>query len=214
MPRQMDQARLEKEIRESWFKNHAATCVVTEMKLPLKKRTITVINWADPDSICYYVRYILMGGHLFVGGDLGEATYLWNQEITPAFLARCSLDYFQGKCVASEVGRRFVEWNESLAQQRLASYIEDLKKDLQGDEEAIKKLEEQTHPEFDHYEDSMGSKEEWWRWLGDHNEGIFSDPEGLYEIGNEVHPRCISHWIGIQMAVEQLSKKETVVVEP
>ncbi len=213
MPRHMEQERLIQEIKGEWFKDHLAICAETSVKIP-QERHITVIKWANPSSSCYSIRYTLLGGYLTVCGDLGDAIYQWGQDITPAFLARTSLGYFQEKCTASEVGRYFVQWNGDLARQRMASYIEDLRKDLQGDEDGLKKLEEQIHPEFDPYEDSLGSKDEWWRWIGDHNEGIFSDPEGLYRIGEETHVRCVSHWIGIQMAVEQLSKRETAVIQP
>ena len=56
-------------------------------------------------------------------GDIGEATYEWSNDISLEFLAGLGFGYFHGKCVASEVGRRFVDWDGAIAKAYVADRI-------------------------------------------------------------------------------------------
>lgn len=175
----------EKICREEWFKDHKA-----EM---LAGPPATVIAWQNPKSWNYGCRFIIHAQWLAVVGDIGEAVYQWGQTIDLPFLAQLDLQYFHGKCQSSETGRRFQTWCSVTAYRNGIEAIdwltEDKKQRFQG-------WDEQTpHDEFDHmlraaYSDS----------------GIDADTAStLSGCGYIIHPRCIGHWVGLQMAIKQLT---------
>ena len=72
-----------------------------------------------PNSGLYAIEYLIRKNTLIVTGDVGCAIYQWCDSITFDFVAGCHLHYFEEKCVASEAGRDFIEWDPRVAQYRL-----------------------------------------------------------------------------------------------
>ena len=80
------------------------------------------VKFAKPgtniDMLCFNVFY----GTLVVIGDLGDAVYRWGEKVDLDWIAGCNLDYFLGKCQASEVGREFTEWDPSLCHEDMEKW--------------------------------------------------------------------------------------------
>lgn len=171
-----------------WFKDHVAA----------QKRDDLIV-WKKPGTGIYSVHYLIYGNTLFVCGDLGEAAYQWSQKIDWDFLSGLNCDYFLGKCQASEVGRRFVEWDAKYARARL--------------EETFKGLKEGG------YHISAGAccdaisavetKEDWHSFIMDHR-----DIYELLDLGDLEVPnlRGVSHWYGLTLALKQLRAKAESVI--
>jgi len=165
--------------------------------------------WAHPGTTIYRVDYILYRNTLFVSGDLGAAVYRWGgTAITLEWIAtECSLDYFAGKCEASETGREFTEWDSRVA----ADYVRDYLREC-GDE-----AEDATEGTsgWDKFalalgESALSSQFEWHMWLHDNGYEFFGDC--YYEcgdVGKIINFRCVSHLEGLKAAFEQINNKET-----
>ena len=188
----------EKRIKEN-FKNHKAT-VDQYAQLDCGRIDIEVLTWKKPDSSSYMVRYIIYGNTLCVYGDLGEAIYQWSQAITFEWLSSLDLSYFKGKCQASEVGRDFREWNNNKAIDTLKSFAKDEYFKWSDFEENGGK-------------DSLYDVREWEEWLRENGTDVLGENfwEWAFEIGYTINTRCMYHFIGLQMAMEQLRKNETIV---
>lgn len=185
----------EKDIRKRWFPNHVAKFTSAE----IGKAALT---WRHPNNINYYCRYLIEGQFLIVVGDIGEAAYGWSDLITWEFLAGLNLDYFAGKCSASEFGRGYKEWDNDVARYKRKESIYELtvkenisKADLQ--ELAILELLEEHdrhayHKAGAEYYDESGDAE---------------GASAISRMGEVIALRCQAHLVGIQMAWEQANKK-------
>jgi hypothetical protein len=96
--------------REEWFKDHKAVIIAGTSGDPATTSNM-VIEWRKPTSWNYAIRFIIHSQWLCVVGDCGEATYQWSENITLKFLGSLNFDYFHGKCRASEVGSKFVQFD-------------------------------------------------------------------------------------------------------
>jgi hypothetical protein len=167
--------------REEWFKDHKAT------HIPVGTRT-SIIEWQKPDSWNYGCRFILHSQWLVALGDIGEAVYQWSEAITPKFLAGLDFGYFHSKCRASEVGSRFQSWDSDLA---FAEASRILKPADEFIEMISKNTDQQEFSSLLHAGFNRGM--------------IDCDTAAeLAEAGTVPHPRCVGHFVGIQMAIEQL----------
>lgn len=104
-----------------WFKNHVVREFVTygaDQPDPVIK-----LVWAQPKTGVNRINYLLYRGHLFVGGDLGDAVYEWSSQIGLPFLANCDISYFGGKCRASSSEPRGKQWFEERAQARIEEWL-------------------------------------------------------------------------------------------
>ncbi len=222
----------EKMIREMWFPKHIAVekpfVSYTDI-LNNKSETIKVIDWREPNTGHFAVRYILDRNRLLVAGDIGEAIYIWSQFIGWDFLACCNMEYFVGKCQASEHGRSGQSWDSEHAHQRLKDLLwEETKQYLEakGDifaegsadcrEYHIKKylkhldLDIELYPTKEDLIDRSytSSKGDWHSFLRDYGDELFGCDYGEYSnIGMQADIRCIGHWLGLEMAYEQLKGK-------
>lgn len=177
-----------KRYREEWFKNHTVNIITAA--------DATLIKWENPKSWNYGCRYLLHRRWLCVVGDIGEATYEWGQNITIGFLAGCDFDYFHGKCRASEVGRRFVQWDERKAAEAVASFLSE---DVDGLDirNALESIDHNTPK--DEFEDALRRA---------YHHGLDTEIlSGFIHAGEEPSCRAIGHWVGIKMAHEQLREE-------
>lgn len=167
--------------RTEWFKTHVLTTLVDHS-----------YRWAKPDSSIYLIDYVIHGRYLIVVGDAGDAIYHWSQMLTWDFLRlkwdflrELDLDYFVGKCQASQVGRKFVHWESRVAQTWLEEFLKE-------NEVARDSLD--PEPEF-------GSSQEFMQFIQDNHKIFGSDYFKYGDVGEVLHPRAIGHWVGLQMAL-------------
>lgn len=80
------------------------------------------VKFAKPGTNINMLCFNTFHGYLVIIGDLGDAVYQWNQAITLEWVAGCNLDYFVGKCQASQVGRNFVQWDTNKVMERLKEW--------------------------------------------------------------------------------------------
>ncbi len=183
-----DQAKI---CKEEWFKDHKAT-VLAGMA-----GDTTIIEWKKPTSWNYGCRFIIHSQWLIVVGDLGEATYQWGQAIDMKFLSSINFDYFWGKCRASPVGRQFRMWDP----RTMKAEVERFKEEANANEKKF--LEEVSiggvdKDEFDnllHHAYDAGR--------------VDSDFAAMVsECGYIPDCMCVGHWVGLQMAIDQLKQQE------
>lgn len=174
----------ERQIRNAWFPNHEAKTIT-----PLDN--LTIIDWREPDTGIFAVRYIIDRNRLLVSGDIGCAAYVWGQTICLDFLAGCGLSYFAEKCEASESGRDFMDWDEASAREGAEIMVKDYELPADSFEGA-----------------SFYSESEYRDWLSAQSIKRLTDDfeamSSLMESGRIIHPRCIGHWVGLKMAQAQL----------
>jgi hypothetical protein len=192
--------------RHEWFKEHQAVFIARPPH-GTSGNDVIIINWQNPKSWNYGCRFIIHRRWLIVVGDIGEATYEWSQDLTLEFLASLDFGYFHSKCVASEAGRKFEQWDGKVAynnrQHRLAELKATPKEDAsEGDKSEIESLEELGDSSKDEYE----------RVARDYYDEI-GDAEGAGAIsimGIVPNSRCIGHFVGLQMAIAQLNPPKEV----
>lgn len=195
---------IDNEIKTSWFKNHVATYKIFKAE---DGETIEYLRWGKPKSSIFSISYMFRFGLLFVYGDLGDAVYQWHPSIgTLPSLATCSLDYFAGKCSASECGRGYKSWNEACAREGLIDYITD---------EVSYNEDGRTFEEISESFRLLGgwneiySEYSWIQWLENHGHEFFGDAHYEYGgIGMEIDSRCRSHLVGLKMAFEQIEAQK------
>lgn len=208
------------EIRNNWFKNHVA-----EFSDFPNNPNIKTLTWQQPNTSIYSIHYCIWGRNLAVFGDLGEAIYSWSSNVDWDFLSSCNLDYFHGKCRASECGSSFnywepdevLKWWDEQIEQRAYEIYENQAtpdnpqwKDIpqQKRKKLILESKETFNNTFDPYSKHppFYSKDEFVMFLYDHHNELLEsgiDPCDMGSVGEVINPRCVSHWLGIRMAVEQ-----------
>lgn len=162
-----------------------------------------------PGTRIYRIDYIIRDNILFVSGDCGEAIYQWSSDINLEFLAICGLDYFKGKCRASEVGQDFRQWDPTIVGDRFSEIMDD-------EEEKIRSLAKEDW--------EMDGKfhcfhpEEWALWVDSfveaHRLGWDGETIGMAAtLGYVPHCRLQLHWHGLKKAYE-LHKKGQEIAKP
>ena len=179
---------LEKCIREDWFKNHEAHYTYW----PLQQ--IEIVVWRNPKSSSYLINYIRAGNYLYVSGDVGDAIYCTGFDSLQKW-SESDTGYFAGKCIASEYGRLYREWDRDTIQKRVKETLKESDKTW-SDLEASGGTSHMTY------------EEEWHMWLSMYaNEFFGSDPCYWPTDGKIISPRCRGHLIGLKMIVKQLTEK-------
>lgn len=205
--------REEASMKES-YKDHVAKHVIYEAG----ENKVEKLIWKKPGTINYAVCYMISGGYLFAYGDLGEAVYQWSDFIDFEFLAGLNVDYFAGKCQASEYERGYKDWCEIEAKEDVdelinsaAEYKECICVEDAEDDEECKCFEKYKKDLWEKFRETGGdgslySKDEWYEWCRESAYKVFGEDWGEW-IGNTgeiVAHRCRLHLLGIKMAVEQL----------
>lgn len=151
------------------------------------------------DSSIYLLEYFIHRNTLVVIGDVGDAIYRWSQPITFEWLARLDVQYFAEKCVASERGFRFMEWDTQLARARIDAFIAGLEED--------RNPHKLSSADRRMLYAASGSSHELWRTfeheLSDDARRLIGSFDCLAEIGQRVAARCAAHLQGIKMAMKQ-----------
>lgn len=180
-----------------WFLGHVADLTGDHIGGVAFQRLV----WKKPGTGINRIDFVCDGPHLFVTGDLGDAIY----EAGGSGLqwwSGCDLEYFAGKCVASETGRGYREWDRDAAWIRLRQMFD------QADEQEAEAWERCVEGGAEH---ELSSESEWTLWLHNAAEEVWGanwtdrEPWG---IGSVVSLRCEGHLLGLQLAMRQLSATE------
>ena len=173
------QERIMKQVREAFAEHQALVFDGTRL------------TWQRPDSGMYNTTYMRSGGLLIVYGDMGQAMYQVTGDHGFRWWADTDLSYFCGKCVASEVGREFVQWDANTAIDRVTEFIEETE-ETGLDKTKVDLLKAHAY-DISEFQDALRDVVD------------YETMEQLWDAGKVIHHRCIYHWLGLQMAVEQLA---------
>lgn len=164
--------------------------------------------WRIPGSSTGYMEFIVGGGTLIVKGDYGDSVFQWYPEkgLDLRWLANTGLDYFAGKCQASESGRDFKSFDTGYLHKDLTDLLDEHSKNFddyghESPNELREKFEEARG--FDY----LGNEFEWNHWLYENGYDVFGDD--WYEfvpMGKYLDMRCKLHWVGLKLAVEALEE--------
>ena len=107
---------MEQEIKDKWFNNHEAK--ITEYD------GITILDWREPGTSIYSVRYIFCGSRLYVSGDIGDAIFNLTWIATPQSFN--NIDQTRGFCFVYSKFRA-LKLRESLSKSLLVPWAAKLK---------------------------------------------------------------------------------------
>ncbi len=186
-------------LHREWFKDYKAS-LRTEGE-------IVHVRWAAPKNqfnSCDFAIGCIHQGLLIAGGDMGDAMYEWHDAITLKFLAETQLDYFAQKCCASETGRKLRSW-----------YPEKVREEIRQHEYFFVGDDPVQYPHFQEYKgqlfDAAEDSQAWMCLLMNLNDAdgvetvLGEDWHEIWpDIGYDHHTRLIAHWVGLQMAWEQV----------
>lgn len=163
---------------KSWFSDHRAI-----MK-------DNILEWKNPESIIYYVRYVFDQNHIYITGDMGSAIFSFSEMATP-YISNYDLWYFHSKLVAYS-DEKF-EFNQEKAKKYFYENFEgEIPKDILYGIENSNSIQEWEHFLHTHEMEFLKFDNDYWDWA--------------YNIGNEIPVRVRAYKIGLEMAVEQLKK--------
>jgi hypothetical protein len=198
-----------KEIREVWFPDHSVSfhhITAPDDATPGRLMGWTdTVHWKKPGTGVFAIELVISGPTLYVSGDLGGAVYRWSADVHWVQFGRFSLDYFAGKCIASEEGREYTDWDEEVAEAYLERYFNDLG---QHNDSHVIAHDAREAWNAAKVPECLSSRFEWNAWLhGSDPHSIFGDAwyEWLPNIGKVFNMRCIAHWVATRMIAEKLS---------
>lgn len=146
------------------------------------------------------MRFHIVGSHLYVSGDYGDAVYKWPPPVSLQQIAGFGLSYFAGKCTASEVGSVFRCWYPDEA----SDWVTEWQNDCGEHRSAFRDAFDDAVVNHD---DPFASALEWSIFLGDHGQELFGDGwEEYADVGYGWHLRCQLHHEGIIAAVGKLDE--------
>lgn len=93
---------IEKQIHEDWFNNH----VMERLNM---SGANTHVGWYDPGSFQYGMTLVIVGRALFITGDLGDAVYRFNDDVTFESLRNADVHYLNEKLTASERPKTIIQ---------------------------------------------------------------------------------------------------------
>lgn len=180
-----------------WFPTHTAQLT----KGTLGAITAEHLVWTKPGTRINSIEYLCNGPQLVVTGDLGDAIYETGAD-SLAWWSRCDAWYFASKCVASELGRGYREWDPDAACLQLRDRF-----DFEDPEDA----EAWSRLVLLDGEDALYSEQAWSDWLRDNAEEVWGanwhDVEP-WKIGSVIALRCEAHLAGLKLAVAQVASAE------
>jgi hypothetical protein len=219
----MDRNKIEKMIKEDWFKDHKA-------KLE-HHGDLTVLVWRNPKSSFYYTRYVFDFNKIYITGDIGDAIFQIYDEVNLKKASELDIHYFHTKLIATEDEKW--DFDSDVAIEYLKDKIKDLESDklewlgIEEDEAIIEdnltdkqlsKLEEynnyiSTMNNLIELAESCSTVDNWKTSIYiDHLEELEEYDQDFYEwvfnIGNVIPSRVQGYLIGLQMALEQLESQQ------
>lgn len=190
----MNKISSEQVIRDN-FKDHIAT--LTE------HGDLEVLEWRKPGTGNYYVRYVFDKNRVYISGDLGEAVFwlTWKADIHS--FNNIGLGYFHEKLKAYHEDK--YDFDLDKAVKRLREWLNELKDDgVEYDHDEMQELFEGVR--------NCSQEWEWVEVIHEHQDFISELEldywEWFYNIGRTYPMRFQSYLIGLQMASEQLRKRD------
>lgn len=193
---------IRKEIKECWFKDHKAELI--------NYGDITVLNWRNPKSSSYYVRYVFDGYRMYISGDIGEAVFNLTWKATLESFQDLYLGYFYSKMATCSNGK--TEYDSGEAVKELEKWKQELLEEKEFEDEDEKEEFINTIDEMISDANSCNSPEEWgWSYVNEKYSEFISENdhdywEWIYKIGDVAPYHNYAYLIGLKMAYEQLSK--------
>lgn len=200
-----------------YFKNHVATQEVFAKVFPVTSvnpagtPTVDKLIWEQPGTNINRIIYLLHGRLLFVAGDLGEAVFQFGSQGSFREMANCSIDYFSKKCLASENGRGYLDWDAEVAKETMKNWFDEYEKEYREEDLADgKKPRKDLESDFDWRDgwEALGSKEEWEAWLDENGRDFLGDyfyeDSRVVEAGRIYSTRLELMLEGLKRAVAQL----------
>ena len=197
---------IKQEIRENWFPKHKVTLT--------KQGNLTVLDWSNPKSNCYAVRYVFDGNKMYITGDIGEALFCLTWKADVHSFNGISTIYFMEKMRAYSDDKYDFDSDEG------KSELEDWKIRLLEDREFKDEFDKEEF--MDSINNLIGavdncSNEEQWAYEyvnGTYNDFISEEDcdywEWIYHIGRVIPHRIYGYIVGLQMASEQLKDEENI----
>lgn len=191
------------EAHKPW-KNHVA-------KLEKHGEYLETLEWKKPGDSHFAVWYVRQHGCLMVWGDLGSAVYRWYPDVDMASIANTNLDYFVGKCEASEVGSPPYSWDSHQAEKDMREYFAEFHDEKwQGSLERKERNEEASKFELAYGWGALGEDEHVWvEWVRANADDIFGQDwweHPIVEAGKKLNARVKLHHEGLKLAFENLKK--------
>lgn len=196
--------KIKQTIREGWFKNHKATLT--------QHGDLQILDWREPGTCEYAVRFVFDGYKMYISGDIGEAVFCLTWKADAHSFNGISTDYFMEKMSAysstrydfdsDEAKKSLQEWkNELLENKEFKDEFEkeEFMDNINGLIEAV---------------EGCSSEDEWaYEYVnGEYNDFISEeDPdywEWIYHIGRVIPYRIYGYIVALQMASEQLKEAE------
>ena len=187
-------------VREHWFANHKATL---RDYVDAEGNTITIIDWREPGTGVFAIRYILDRNYLSITGDAGDAIYQLTEKAELKHLAHYGLDYMFEKCRC--IDGNGIDFDSDIA---VASIRDVVKENFEGEDTSVYPAIEATieaakeamsHNDWQArlavLDDKYNLNEcfgDWWEWLSD--------------CGDVYSHRAVGFWIGLKMAYDQLEE--------
>ena len=218
----MKRDRIEKEIREDWFKDHVA-------EFEKLNDRVSTLDWGKPGSSFYYCRYVFDGSKLYISGDIGEAIFRLTEKASIESITGYDIQYFHGKLASFCEDKYSFDSDTAIA--RIKEEIESIKEDMDYDTDyddndnevetladtdrnrkisnhisALNDLIEESHccHSKGHWEYEVNQK---YYDLTDYDPDV---AEWIFSAGDVIPSRVHGYLIGLKMAYEQLKKKEVV----
>jgi hypothetical protein len=194
---------IENEIRNHYFKNHKAN-------YNNFNEEIFILDWEDPISKEYNIRYVMDGKFLYVTGGLNAATYRfdWRNLKLSSFLT-IEIDYFYKNLISYQENN--IVFNPQKAQNKIEEKILEEK---EFPKETNKKLVELLEKIYELTKECVSYKE--WRTLLISNNildnliefipdfYVTDVYEWVFTVGDDIPNNIKAHLIGLKMAAEQL----------
>lgn len=159
------------------FKDHVA-------QYQKKDGNVEILRWFKPGTSAYRMIYMRYETYLHVIGDVGNAIYQSGFSSLKEW-SECNLDYFAGKCVASEYGAGYLVWDPECLTRRIKEILKNRKwEDFCSAKGNI----------------ALQSEHDWILWLDVHGYSFFEN----YPDGNNISPRCGLQLEGLSLAINQL----------
>ncbi|WP_336763465.1 hypothetical protein [Paenibacillus sp. USHLN196] len=189
------------EIKTQWFENHKATKYTYD--------NVTIIDWREPGSSFYSVRYIFSGYRLYISGDIGDAIFDLTWKATPESFRNINLGYLMGKL--SCCSRDRWDFNEEKAQRELEEWRDERLYDAEDDSKftnAMNELCEDIESAICEGSSSSYFKHLIWSVYERANGNYFDseDFQMIQDFGKELPRVFYAYLLGIQMATKQLEE--------
>lgn len=187
-----------KNVREHWFPRHKATL---RDYVDVESNTITVIDWREPGTGAFAIRYILDRNYLSVTGDAGDAVYQLTEKAELKHLANYGMDYMFSKLrCADDDG---IDFDSDIAVENIRETIKENFEDedtsmypvieaaIEAANESISSNDWQARLAVLDNEYNLNEVfGDWWEWLP--------------TCGDIYSHRAVGFWLGLKMAYKQL----------